>query len=379
MLHVWMPEAHGTWQWSIGDGWFEAKSVEELIQAIQPYHGADVVVFFPSREIQTIQHTMSKAQMTKLGTEGIKYLLEEFVILPIDAMRVVHYFKQPDQLFVMGVAQQTIETMQHSFALLPVNVIALLPDFLILPVPEPNQTIIASIAGRLLIRESDYMGNSCDDLSVYLDFQQPERQYKVANLTPEQKQALSALATHDHIQTFDYQFEPFKKVKQHAWNVLPKVKHETTISGYWKACAAVMVGIIVVQFSYDALRWIKLKHVADQTSELAIQQYKDWFGANIRVTEQNIRGQFESQLRAGQTADLSAIRLLSQIGPVLMQHQMIADQVNYEELTLNLKLKAKDAESLKTLSQQLNQQGLKVQLGNIQPDTLGVIGWVKIQ
>ena len=134
-----------------------------------------------------------------------------------------------------------------------------------------------------------------------------------------------------------------------------------------------------MQFSYDALRWMKLKNVANQTAEQAIQQYKSWFGQNLRVTEQNIRSEFKGQMNASQTANLSALNLLSQIGPIMMQNQIIADQINYDEQGLNMVLKAKDTQSLQNLSQQLSQQGLKVELGNIKTDTLGVVGLVKVQ
>lgn len=71
---------------------------------------------------------------------------------------------------------------------------------------------------------------------------------------------------------------------------MPKSKgQERTFSNYWKTCAAVVLAIIVVQFSYDLLRWVKLKKVADQTAEQAIEQYKYWFGPSSRVTEQNIK------------------------------------------------------------------------------------------
>ncbi|OTG85298.1 general secretion pathway protein GspL [Acinetobacter sp. ANC 4558] len=379
MLHLWMPENNGAWYWSVGENWLKADSLDVLIQAIQPYQGSETTIFFPSRYSQIIEQIIPKAQLSKLGADGIRYLLEEFVVLPIDAMSVKHVFKNPDQLFVLGVANLTIENMLQALNLLPIKVTALLPDFLILPVPDLNQIVIANFDGKLLVRENEYMGNSIDDLSVYLDFQKIEQNYKVTNLDEYQHHMLTSSVTQDQLELFDYQFELIKKVKQHPWNMLPKIKADISISGYWKACVVLVFAIIIVQFSYDALRWVKLSRVADQTATQAIQQYKEWFGQNARVTEQNIRGEFKSQLRASQTANVSAFKLLSQIGPVLMQNRIIADQVNYENLTLNMTLKAKDAESLQTLSQQLNQQGLKVELGNIQTNTLGVIGLVKIQ
>ncbi|OUJ93686.1 general secretion pathway protein GspL, partial [Acinetobacter baumannii] len=69
---------------------------------------------------------------------GVKYLLEEFVTLPIDHMKVVHHF-HADQLTVLGVAQGVVETWQHSLALLPTKLVALLPDFLVLPEPQAQQ------------------------------------------------------------------------------------------------------------------------------------------------------------------------------------------------------------------------------------------------
>ena len=71
-----------------------------------------------------------------MGNDGIKYLLEEYVVLPVDTMKVLHHFQQPDQISIMGIANSTVETLQHALNLIPVKVTALLPDFLVLPVPE---------------------------------------------------------------------------------------------------------------------------------------------------------------------------------------------------------------------------------------------------
>lgn len=111
----------------------------------------------------------------------------------------------------------------------------------------------------------------------------------------------------------------------------------------------------------------------------AIDQFKYWFGQNYPVTEQNIKSQFEYQLKQSQTADTQALQLLSRVGPVLMQNQIVARRVNYDLSSLNMELQASSAASLQALTQQLNQQGFKVELGNIQPAANGAIGLVKIQ
>jgi general secretion pathway protein L len=62
-----------------------------------------------------------------------------------------------------------------------------------------------------------------------------------------------------------------------------------------------------------------------------------------------------------------------------MQHQIIANRVNYETSVLNMDLVAKSSEALQTLVTQLNQQGFKAELGNIQTQGATVVGLVKIQ
>ena len=379
MLYLWMPEANGVWQWSTGESWYQASSLEHLIQETQAYHGEESVVFFPSRDVQMLQQTLAKSQYKKLGVDGVKYLLEEFVVLPIDSMKVLHHFQNPDQLFILGVANSTVEMLQHALSLIPVKVISLLPDFLILPMPEAGQTVIANVSGRLLARENEFLGNSVDDLALFLDYQPQGQRYKISNFTAEQMQSLEAMVTHEQIESFHYELPVLKKAKAHPFNILPKAKNSTGVAGYWKACAAVLLAALMVQFIYDATRWYKYKKVADQTAVQAIDQYKYWFGQSSRVTEQNLKSQFESHVRLNKSANTQALQLLSRVGPVLMQNQIVANRINYDASVLNMELKANSAAALQTLTQQLNQQGFKVELGNIQPNGTGALGLVKIQ
>jgi len=375
-----MPEANGVWQWSNGDAWSESSSLEQLIQEIKIYQGEEIVVFFPSRGLQLLQQQMSKSQYKQLGTEGVRYLLEEYVIQPIDQLKVLHYFQAAEErLTVMGVALNLVETLLHSLNLLPLKVAALLPDFLVLPQPDPGETILANIHQRLLARENEFSGNSIDELGVYLEFIHPETRFRCSGLSPDQQIVLDAVTTQEQRQYFSYQFEPIKKPKQHPFNILPKAQKSEQFSGYWKACAAVFCAILIVQLSYDVLRWSKLKKLADQTAIQAIDQYQDWFGPNSRITEENIQSQFESQLRMSRSANTEALQILSRVGPILAQQQILAERVGYESSILSLDLKASSSEQLQALTQQLNQQGFKAELGNVQTQGAGVIGLVKVQ
>jgi general secretion pathway protein L len=375
-----MPEANGVWQWSRGSDWTTSSSLEQLIQDIKLYQGEEAVVFFPSREVQILQQKFSKAQYKQLGADGVKYLLEEYVIVPIDQMKVFSHFQQPDQVTVLGINQHTVTTMQHSLSLIPLKIVSLLPDFLMLAAPEAGQTIIANLNGQLLVRENEFLGNSIDDLALYLDFANRGKTYLYSGLTDEQATSLFAVATSDQREPFDYQFDEIKKAKQHPFNVLPKAKQANEgVSRYWQACAVLVVALIVAQLSYDALRWFKLKKVADQTALIAVDQYKKWFPNEQRITEESVQRQFKNKLELSQGANTQALQLLSRVGPILMQHQIIANRVNYDTSVLNMDLVAKSSEALQTLVTQLNQQGFKAELGNVQTQGASVVGLVKIQ
>ncbi|MFW1689715.1 type II secretion system protein GspL [Acinetobacter ursingii] len=379
MLYLWMPEANGAWFWSTGENWLQASSLEQLIHDLQPHQGEETVVFFSSRHIQILQQQITKAHVKQLGADGIKYLMEEYVTMPIDHMRVVHHFESPDQLTILAVAQNLVETWQHALNLLPIKLVALLPDFLIVPEPEQNKVNLIHLHGQTLVRESRYKGMVIDDLGVYLEFQAADTFYHYSNLTAQQLDLLANVSTAETREPFDYQFQKIQKSKQHPFNVLPKAKNESKVSGYWKACVAVFIAVLIVQLSYDALRWYKLKKLANQTATQAVDQYKYWFGANSRVTEQNIKSMFESQLRMSQSGDTTALNLLSRVGPILMQRQIVAQQISYSASSLSMSLKANSANDLQNLTQQLNQQGFKAELGNVQADGAGAIGMVKVQ
>ena len=373
MIYLWMPEANGDWHWSTGGDWQAAASIEQLSRDLYDQHQQEAVVFFPSADTQALSLTLPKAQYKKLGHEGVKYMLEEFVIVPVDQLQVLHHLHSPDQLHILAMGTQKLQTYQHALALLPFKITALLPDFLLVP-HMTGKTVIAQIAGRCLIRESEFLGRQCEDLTLYLDLQQSETEYVVLNRqVAEQAQLSDAVSA-------DYVCPVIKKPQQHPFNFLPKPKARNhPITAYAKACALVFAAILVVQLSYDALRWLQYKKIADMTAQQAIEQYQSWFGTNTPISEQNIRSQFEGQLRLSQVADTHALQLLSRIGPILMQQQIVAQSLKYETKQLDLVLKANSAEAIRNLSEQLKQQGLKVELGNIQATAQGAIGQVRIQ
>jgi general secretion pathway protein L len=117
-----------------------------------------------------------------------------------------------------------VETWQHALNLLPIKLVALLPDFLIVPEPEQNKVNLIHLHGQTLVRENRYKGMVIDDLEVYLEFQAADTFYHYSNLTAQQLDLLANVSTAETREPFDYQFQKIQKSKQHPFNVLPKPK-----------------------------------------------------------------------------------------------------------------------------------------------------------
>ena len=230
------------------------------------------------------------------------------------------------------------------------------------------------------MRESEYIGRAVTDLALYLAYQGPDAEFILYDVDATQQQIVDKAYSTGHYTLASASLPLIKKAKQHPFNILPKAKDaQHGLAPYAKACAYVLAATLLVQFSYDLLRWVQYKKVANETAQQAINQYQSWFGANSRISEQNLKSQFESHLRLSQAADVHALQLLSRIGPVLMQQGIVAERVHYQAKQWQMQLKANSADSIRQLSEQLKQQGLNVELGNIQASQQGAIGQVKIQ
>ena len=379
MLYIWMPESDGTWKWSLGNEWQIAPTLEQLIRVVADQQVQDVLVFFPSPMIQVFSHRLSKSQYQKMGAEAAQYLIEDNLIHSIDQFKILQKFEAPETLHLLAIAQQQLQTLQHALSLLPIKLSGLLPDFLLLQIPASSNIHIAACDGQYLVRVSNEQGLAIDDLDLYLSYQLPEQHYQLSGFDTQSFEQLTQQYPDAHFTVLNMPWLFDKKLKQHPWNVLPKTQKTSNLPTQWKACAALVAAIIVAQLSYDALRWAQNKKVADQTAQQAIEQYQSWFGAQGRVSEQNLKSQFESHLRMSQSAETQSLELLSRIGPILMQQNIVAEKLSFKDKILQLSLKAPSTESLQRLIEQMKQQGLQAELGRVEAISGAAVGEVKVQ
>lgn len=382
MLYVWMPEGQGNWLWCIaGESWQSEPSLEQLIQHVQlRYSDKDAVVFFPTQTAQIESRILQRAQYKQLGVQGIQYLIEENSIEPVDHLSIFHDY-QHDILTTMALPTHLRDTYQHTLALLPWHVEALLPDFLLLPEPEDEQLLLAQIEHRILWRWEKLRGWQCIDLDLLNVILPKFKKIKMYNFSLEQEQNLrTQYGELDlEIESATLSYPEILKSKKHPFNVLVKVKKQRQGVNYWRASAALLVLAIVTQVTYDGLRWWKYKQIADQTAQLAVGQYQQWFPNETRINESNLVTQFTAKVRANASADVRALEMIGRIGPILQQANIPAQQVQYQDNLLSLNLLAPNAESLNTLTEQLKQQGLSAELGAIRNEGQKVVGMIKVQ
>lgn len=379
MLYIWMPDADQHWRWSVGDDWQSAENLDRLKEAVAVHQPKQVTVFFSSIHVQHLQQTLQKSHYKQLGEHGVAYLIEDQVVEPIDQLRLCQHYAN-DQLNILAIAKSRLEMMQHSLALLPWQIEALLPDYLIVPAPKTAQEVVVQAwNAEYLVRTHEYQGFLVDDVTLLQEYFSTDHIFVVSETDSLSFTSLQDLVGTDHVQQRTLNIPADTKYKRHAFNLWKSQKSQHKVTPIWKACAAVLVAAIGVQLVHDVVHWYKLKKVADQTSVLMIDQYRQWFGQGYRVTEQSIKSDFEARVRLSQSADLTALSLLSRIGPVMAQQNVVAEKIDFKDSILTIDLKASNAKVLESMTQQLNQQGFKAQLGNIQTVGNQVLGWIKVQ
>ena len=382
MLHLWMPEGDAAWRWrvSAGDNWQMAANWEALLQATANDVQKEAIVFFPTNKAQMMRQMMTRQQLRQIGASGVRYLLEEFALVSVDQLAVFYQLDVSEHLNIMALPASLIEQYQHVMALGKWRIQAYLPDFLLVPTPADllEAQLIINQQQRTL-RTSDYMAYCADDLAILLDYMPELTHLNVwGDIEPKDQQAIDALidlktTTHQWTDTL-FPLSDAQLIR-HPYNVLPKTR--TVVSGYWRAAAAVLVVGLLVQMTYDSVRIWRYNKVADQVNAMAVHQYQSWFPEERRIV--NLRQQFEGHLQDDSSTDLSALTLISRVGPLLQQANMPASQVQYRDNTLELTVLASNLPALEALRSQFSEQGLKAELGSVNPASGQVSGLIRVQ
>ncbi|AXI02557.1 type II secretion system protein GspL [Aquirhabdus parva] len=396
MLYLWMPErsafhpsgdgggVQDIFRWRVSRevsksndlvvGWQTAVGWDALLAATAPEAQSEVVVFFPTSSVQMLNQPMTRQQLRQIGTEGVRYLLEEFSLTPIDQLDV-RYQLRDNLLTVLAKPQHDVATLLSALGLMPWRVVGLLPDFLLLPLTPGRATLFLDGHNRILRLDESY-AVSADHLDITLArLSQVKEIQVIGELTEADRVILDA---QKNISGLDWNlletpisevFSVDQKVTKHAYNLVTNVQ-ESSLSSYWKVVIAVFVAVIAVQMIYDAVRIWRYHAVEIATKAQIEQQYRQWFPDEHRIL--NIKRQMQAHLVGAGGVDMTALTLLSQVGPVLSQANLPAKKIHFTSSSaegaktgqLELQINASSLPALESLRTQIAAQGLVAELGS---------------
>ncbi len=394
MLYIWMPEYDGVsadgskidhaFRWhtaqnnSEKDGsnqsvehWQTANGWDALLAATATENINDVMVFFPTASTQMLRQPMSRGQLRQIGTNGVRYLLEEYTLTPIDQLDI-RYQHQSDTLTLLAKPQQAVAELLASFGLTPWRVVGALPDFLLLPLATSGATLFLDGPNRILRIDESY-AVSADNLDVTLTHLNNITQIQVIGTLSEADRLI--LDAHKNAAGLDWQlldlpassiFAAERISLKHPYNLVIQTK-ESSIPSYWKVVAAVLVAAITVQMLYDALSIWRYHSIAVTTKAQAEEQYRQWFPDEKRIV--NLKQQMQGHISSLGAVDMSALSMISQVGPALSEANLTAHKVQYAKSEgvgqLELQINAPNLEALESLRTQIETNGLVAALGSV--------------
>lgn len=375
MLYLWMPEGSAPWRWCVsGQPWQAASNWDELLKATSDLAVTEMVVFFPTTSAQLSRQGLTRQQLRQLGDTGLRYTLEEYSLAPVDQLDVRSVQTAEDEVTVLAIPQLVVSQYVNALALGPWRLMALLPDFLLIPMLEDRPTLLVD-GPVTLLRSAEYWASPAEYLPAVLGHLSPHTALTVLGELPSHLSARLEAAQIPLVPA-EIPLVPPARPIQHPFNVLPRVK-STRINPYWKAVAAVLLLGVLVQIGKDGLETWRYQQVARADRAQAEQWFRQWFPEETRIL--NLKTQMATHLQQNLGQDTQALALLARIGPSLQQTGLPAQLLRYQDGRMELELKARSMAELESLRGLLSQQGLKVELGAVNPMGNDVMGMIRVQ
>ena len=380
MLYLWMPEGDGPWRWCNDAGarqglWQTAENWEALLSQTELETATQACVFFPTAAALQGEYRLSRQQVRQLGAGGIRFLLEDFATVAVEQLEVRSFHQLPDQLFVLAVPVSVRDGWLNALGLGRWRIDALLPDFLLLPQPDPAMPSLYCSTQQQLLRQGSYSGMAIDDPQLAL----PRLKHVTAmQLIGQPDEHWQAALDHADIRVVPVAdpCRPPPMPQRHPFNLV-SAKPVAAFQGYWKAVALVMLTLFASRVLYDGLSGYRYQQVAQTVRKQAEQQYRMWFPGE-RITA-NLRRQVEGHRQVAPQTDPVALKLIARIGPLLGQSTLIKlTQLNFTGQALELTLDADNLAALEQFKSQLVTQGLQAQLGTVSPAGQRVNGLIRI-
>lgn len=381
MIHIWLPTQHAAlrlWQqttqtWQTADDWQTLATLANL-QTTQSAK-LQACLYFPSVSLLTIQPTLSASQLNALGDTGRRYLFEDISIASVEDLQVkIQPTTNNSELpALFGLHAADIHSWINAASLAGIEIIALLPDFLLLPTIDTRMdTRAISTTSAVYYQDADtqllklhtYYGMAVSFLPLVLTkLPMLETLYLTGFHDETVAQQLASMPNLS-IESSELLPTPIKDPVRHFFN-FATIKGKTTLAPYAKVIALITVCALLTAFVVDALRWYYYNQAQKQATTLLAQQYAQWFPNEPLSSKLTLQRQLSGKLTTQQSATPNLLQTLSSIQPVLQQYQLTAKQLNFQNNHLQLQLLSSSADSLNKAVNDMVNKGIKAKLGSV--------------
>ena len=389
MIHIWLPTQHAAlrlWQqttqtWQTADDWQTLATLANL-QTTQSAK-LQACLYFPSVNLLTIQPTLSASQLNALGDTGRRYLFEDISIGSVEDLQVkIQPTATNSELpALFGLHAADMHSWINAAALAGIEIVALLPDFLLLPTIDNridnridtsmNTTAIPTTSAvyyqdtdTQLLKLHTYHGMAVSFLPLVLTkLPMLETLYLTGFHDETVIQQLASMPNLS-VESSELLPTPIKDPVRHFFN-FATIKGKTTLAPYAKVIVLVSVCALLTTFAVDALRWYYYNQAQKQAATLLAQQYAQWFPNEPLNSKLTLQRQLSGKLTTQQSATPNVLQTLSSIQPILQQYQLTAKQLNFQNNHLQLQLLSSSNDSLNKAVNDMVNKGIKAKLGSV--------------
>jgi general secretion pathway protein L len=373
-LAVWQTDSK---QWQTIAGW---QQLQELMTGYRNNNQKTLCLYFPSTHLLQVETELSSSQLKQLGSTGKQYLFEESSIAPVEQLVVKQNISATNH-HLYALAQGDIESWQQSATLVGLSITALLPDFLLLSVPEEGagqQVIMYQDEYTSLLRQSPQQGMAVSYLpSVFERLPHLSEVCLLSQIVPSDQTTFQAanaeFDTQIHTLLSEKQIVltelpiipiPIETPERHALNFFVKTS-DNKLSPYLRVAALVALCALVLQMATDGVQLYRYNTASIETQAAVATQFQSWFPEDRLNPNSQLQTQMDPKLDNNSQASASHIAVLSRISPLIKQSSLKAQTLIMQPTALNFTLIAPNRESLDEFTSTLVSQGLDANLERV--------------
>ena len=391
MLHVWLRAQHSplaVWhedvqQWHTVESW---QQLQTLYGNYKSNSQKTLCLYFPSSHALQVDTELNTAQLKQLGNTGRQYLFEETSLTPVEQL-AIRQLNHADDTQLYALAQSDIEVWQQSAQLVGLHIAALLPDFLLLPLPEEGagqQVTLYQDEYTILLRQSWRQGMAVSYLPLIFErfsylsevMVLPAIDAVEDPLNPSipmnfAAQTAALVAEHQLLlTTLTTTPKPVDNPERQALNFFVK-STDSQLSPYLRVAMVVALSALLLQMATDGVQWYQYNAASAATQTEIAAQYQSWFADEPLSTRTKLQVQLQPKLRSDSQAVAAHMAVLSRISPLIKQSSLRAQALVMQPSALSFTLIASDRDSLDKFASALVEQGLSAKLEQVNSNEQG--------